>query len=141
MNRTENPSRVLTPELDQLTYDLIGIGMLVHTTFGPGLRENIYEDAYVIALEKRDIDYVRQVPFEMTFEGQRIRPIRIDLVVKEQVIVELKAVSQLHDIHTSQMLTYLKLTGLPVGIILNFNVRHLRSGGIRRHVRDVTFKK
>src|SRR5688500_6729477 len=115
--------------------------MLVHSAFGPGLRENVYEDAYIAALENRDIDYVRQVPFEMKFEGHRIRPIRLDLVVKETVIVELKAVSQLHDIHTSQMLTYLKLTGLPVGLILNFNVRHLRSGGIRRHVREVAFKR
>jgi GxxExxY protein len=70
----------------------------------------------------------------VTYLGRSVRPIRIDLVVENTVIVELKAVTQLHDIHSSQLTTYLKLTGMPVGLILNFNVRHLKDG-IRRHIR------
>jgi GxxExxY protein len=128
--RVQSP---LTEELDRLVYDLIGIGMDVHSAFGPGLREQIYEDAYIIALEAKGINYVRQVPFHVTYKGQSVRPIRLDLVVEDQVIVELKAVRELHDVHYSQMMTYLKLTDLPVGVILNFNVRHLRDG-IKRFV-------
>ena len=129
--RVESP---LSDELDRLVYGLIGLGMDVHSAFGPGLREQVYEDAYVIALDSKDINYVRQVPFHVTYRGQSVRPIRLDLIVEQQVIVELKAVRELHDVHFSQMMTYLKLTNLPVGIILNFNVRHLRDG-IKRFVR------
>ena len=124
----------LTPAQDQLVYDLIGIGMRVHTAFGPGLREGVYEDAFVIGLEEAGLSYQRQVPFKVTYLGRPVRSIRIDLIVEDQVVVELKAVSQLHDIHSSQAMTYLKLTGLKVAIIMNFNVQHLRDG-IRRHVR------
>jgi GxxExxY protein len=124
----------LSPQLEQLVYDLIGLGMEVHSAFGPGLREGVYEDADVIALENRGLSYVRQVPFEMKYQGRSVRPIRLDLVVEQKVIVELKAVTQFHDIHPAQMLTYLKLTDLPVGILMNFNVRHLKDG-IRRFVR------
>lgn len=130
--RVDSP---LPAALDRLVDDLIGLGMDVHSAFGPGLREQICEDADIIALENRGLSYVRQVPFRVTYEGRTVRPIRLDLVVGEQVIVELKAETQLHDVHSSQMLTYLKLTQLPVDIILNFNVRHLREG-IRRFVRQ-----
>jgi GxxExxY protein len=129
--RVESP---LSPELETLVYNLIGIGMRVHTAFGPGLRESVYEDAYVIGLEEADLSYQRQVPFNVRYLGRSVRPIRLDLVVENTVIVELKAVTQLHDIHSSQLTTYLKLTGMPVGLILNFNVRHLKDG-IRRHIR------
>jgi GxxExxY protein len=125
----------LPAELDQLVYDLIGLAMEVHSAFGPGLREGIYEDAFVIALEERNLSFERQVPFKVRYRGRYVRPIRLDLVVQQQVIVEIKAVTHLHDIHASQMMTYLKLTELPVGILLNFNVRHLRDG-IRRFVRQ-----
>jgi GxxExxY protein len=130
--RVESP---LSPEIEKLVYDLIGIGMRVHTAFGPGLRERVYEDAFVIGLEDADMSYQRQVPFNVKYLGRSVSPIRIDLVVEEKVIVELKAVTQLHDIHSSQLMTYLKLTGLPVGVILNFNMRHLKEG-IRRHIRS-----
>jgi GxxExxY protein len=130
--RVESP---LSPELEKLVYDLIGIGMRVHTAFGPGLRERVYEDAFVIGLEEADMGYQRQVPFSVKYLGRSVTPIRIDLVVEDKVIVELKAVTQLHDIHSSQLMTYLKLTGLPVGVILNFNMRHLKEG-IRRHIRS-----
>jgi GxxExxY protein len=129
--RVESP---LSDDLERLVYGLIGIAMEVHSALGPGLREGVYEDAFVIALEERRIDYVRQVPFKVSFRGQPVRPIRVDLVVAGSVIVELKAVSHFHDLHASQMMTYLKLTRLPVGILLNFNVRHMRDG-IRRFLR------
>jgi GxxExxY protein len=126
-------SSPLPPELDQLVYDVIGAAMRVHSTYGPGLKENVYEDAFAIELTKRGIEHERQVAIEMTYEGERVRRFFLDLVVAKQIIVEVKAVTRLHPEHSSQMLTYLRLTQLPVGIILNFNERHLRNG-IRRHV-------
>lgn len=109
--------------------------MEVHSAFGPGLREQVYEDAFAIALKHYGLEFERQVAFSVSFHGQRVRPIRLDLVVAKEVVVELKAVTHIHEVHAAQMLTYLKLTNLPVGIILNFNVRHLRHG-IRRFVRQ-----
>jgi GxxExxY protein len=127
----------LSRAVDQLVYEVIGVAMHVHTVYGPGLKENVYEDAYAIALRKRAIPFERQVAIEMRFEGEPVRRFRLDLVIGKQVIVEVKAVAQLLSVHSSQMLTYLKLTQFPVGIILNFNERHLKDG-IRRHVLEPT---
>ncbi len=123
----------LSPQLDQLVYDIIGVGMRVHSVLGPGLLENAYEDAFAVELEQRTIPYEREVPVDLAYQGRRIKRYRLDIVVDRKVVVELKAVARLHPVHSSQMLTYLRLTQLPVGIILNFHERHLRDG-IRRHV-------
>ena len=126
----------LSPELDQLVYDIIGAAMTVHTALGPGLLERSYSDALRAEFEKRSFRYECEVPVSLTHAGQKLRRYRLDLVVEHQVIVELKTVAQLHPVHSSQMLTYLRLTGLPVGVILNFHEQHLRDG-IRRHVLQV----
>lgn len=128
--RVESP---LTPALDRLVYEIIGIGLEVHSALGPGLRERVYEDAFAIALAERSLGFVRQAVYRFTFKSRPLAPVRLDLVVAEQVIVEIKAVAALHDVHSAQMLTYLKWTKLPVGLIFNFNVCHLRDG-IRRHI-------
>jgi GxxExxY protein len=134
----KGPSRLripspLSPELDQLVYDVIGAAMRVHSTLGPGLAERVYAEAYVLELAQRKIQFAREVPVEILYETHRVKRCRLDLIVANQIVVELKTVARLHPIHSSQMLTYLRATQLPVGIILNFNERHLRDG-IRRHV-------
>ena len=123
----------LSPELDQLVYDVIGVGMRVHSSLGPGLLESTYTEAFVVELARQGIAYEREVSVQIEYEGRPIKRGRLDLVIEKQVIVELKTVSQLHSIHSSQMLTYLRATGYPVGIILNCHEQHLRDG-IRRHV-------
>lgn len=127
----------LSPELDQVVDDVIGAGMRVHSALGPGLVERVYADAYVFELARRNIQFEREVPVEILYETQRVKRCRLDLIVAKQIVVELKTVARLPPIHSSQMLTYLRATQLPVGIILNFHERHLRDG-IRRHVLHAT---
>ena len=96
--RTESS---LSPELEQLVYDLIGIGMRVHTTFGPGCARTFTKMRMSSVSRKRTCRTSDRVPFNVTYLGRSVRPIRVDLVIENQVIVELKAVTQLHDIHSS----------------------------------------
>jgi GxxExxY protein len=119
-------------EQDQLTERIIGCGIRVHQTFGPGLFESIYKTCFVIELETAGLkfDAARRVP--LTYRGRVLdAEFRPDLVVEETVIVEIKAVEALAPVHKTQLITYLKLTGLPIGLLMNFNVDYLKNG-IRR---------
>lgn len=120
---------------EDLTERIIECAIRVHETFGPGLLEAVYRSCLVQELENASIrvDTSRRVPLE--YRGRTLDCVYCpDLVVEDLVIVELKSVDALHAVHTAQVLTYLKLTGLPIGLLLNFNVSQLRYG-IRRVVR------
>jgi GxxExxY protein len=127
----------LSPELDRLVYDVIGAAMNVHSALGPGLLEGVYADAFAVELETRGYRYERDVPVDLVYAGKKLRRYRLDLIVERQVIVELKTVTRLLPVHSAQIVTYLRLTELPVGLILNFHKHHLRNG-IRRHIRRTT---
>ncbi|MFN8650988.1 MAG: GxxExxY protein [Gemmatimonadales bacterium] len=110
----------------------IGGAIEVHRTLGPGLLESAYQRCLCRELELRGLKVSTQVPVNLEYRGVRLeRAYSIDLVVEELVVVEIKSVEQLQSIHTSQLLTYLRLTGIPCGLLINFNVDQLIKG-IRR---------
>ena len=108
---------------------VIGAAIEVHRGLGPGLLESVYEAALCRELWIRQIRVDRQVPVSVTYKGAVLESqIRIDLLVESTVVVEVKAVEKLAPIHRAQLITYLKLTGHTVGLLLNFNVELLRHG-------------
>ncbi len=116
----------------QLTERVIGAAIAVHRVLGPGLLESAYVRCLCIELRARDTPFRREVKVPVTFRGQRIADAyRIDLLVEERLVVEVKAVAHLDPIHKAQLLTYLRLTGCKVGLLLNFNVPILRDGILR----------
>jgi GxxExxY protein len=103
--------------------------MKVHTSLGPGLLESVYEICLTYELSKMGIKASRQTALPVRYDGIEIEGgFRVDLVVEGLVIVEIKAVEQALPVHRSQLLTYLKLSGLKLGYLLNFNVPHMRDG-------------
>jgi len=119
---------------DIVTEAIIGAAIEVHKHLGPGLLERIYEDALCYELTQRHISFVRQlelpIPYkDITLEGK----FRLDLLVADSIVIELKNVEKIAPIHEAQILTYLKITGKKVGLILNFN-EALMKNGIRRLV-------
>lgn len=121
-------------ERDPLTGSIVEAAIEVHRALGPGLLEAVYEEALAHELLLRNISFEQQVPISLVYKG---RPLAceyvVDMVVAEQVVVELKAVEQLLNVHQAQLLTYMKLTGKKRGLLINFNVP-LLIDGIRRMV-------
>jgi GxxExxY protein len=118
--------------LNLITGKIVDAAMRVHTKLGPGLLESAYEAAMLYELGKRELQVVAQVEMPVRYDEIRINlGYRIDLLVEEQVIVELKAVEEVHDVHKAQLLSYLRLSGLPIGLLLNFNVKHMKDGILR----------
>jgi GxxExxY protein len=116
-------------EASLLTGRIISAAIEVHRYLGPGLLESVYEECLCMELQRRGINFERQVDLPIDYKGYRIDSgYRLDLVVDHSVVVELKAVRQLEKIHEAQLLTYLKLTGLKLGLLLNFNVVLLKDG-------------
>ena len=116
-------------DINQLTSKIIGAAIEVHKTIGPGLLEGIYEDCLCIELERRRIPFERQKGIDIEYKGVKLNnQYRLDLVVNNKVVVELKTVDELAPIHNAQVLTYLKLTGLKVGLLVNFNTAKLKDG-------------
>jgi len=118
----------------ELTDEIIGAAIVVHRHLGPGLLEATYEDCLCCELELKGITYERQKPLPLTYKGRHISSkYRMDLVVASKVVVELKCVESIAPVHEAQLLTYLRLSKLRVGLILNFYVPVMRCG-IRRLV-------
>jgi len=114
---------------NDVSFDIIGAAIEVHRVLGPGLLESAYEEALCRELALRNAPFERQVPLPVAYKGMPLDcGYRLDLVVDEKVIVELKTVESLMPIHEAQLLTYLKLSGLKLGLLLNFNVRLMREG-------------
>ena len=118
----------------QLTHEIIGAAMEVHRTLGPGLLESAYEECLARELTVRGIFFERQRPLPVVYKDVKLEcGYRIDLVVDKRVIVELKAVDTLAPIHEAIVLTYLRLSGCKIGLLINFNTAVLKDG-IRRLV-------
>jgi GxxExxY protein len=107
----------------------------VHRHLGPGLLEGTYESALCIKLNSAGLKHVRQPIFPVTYKGQVIGEYRLDLIVENLVVVEIKSVERFDPIFEAQVLTYLKVTGKRFGLLMNFNTRLLRDG-IKRFVLD-----
>ncbi len=117
----------------ELTETVIGAAIEVHKELGPGLLESAYEQCLCHELHLRRVNFQRQVKLPVTYKGMHLDcGYCIDLVIEELVVAELKAVDKLEAIHQAQLLTYLRLSGKRVGLLLNFNVPVLTQGIIRR---------
>ncbi|MGE5215614.1 MAG: GxxExxY protein [Chloroflexota bacterium] len=116
-------------ETDALTEKIIGCAIEVHRTLGPGLLESAYEQCLARELSLREIPFRLQVPLPVEYKGIHLDcSYRIDVVVNEQVILELKSVDKTVPIHEAQLLTYMKLSNITKGLLLNFNVKRLVEG-------------
>ncbi|HHS98495.1 MAG TPA: GxxExxY protein [Chloroflexi bacterium] len=120
--------------VNALTGEIIGAAIEVHRALGPGLLESAYEECLCHELALRGIVFRRQVPLPLAYKGIQLDcGYRLDLLVEDTVVVEVKAVQEVLPLHEAQLLTYLRLGGWQVGLLLNFNVPVLRRG-IRRLV-------
>ncbi|MEP7326803.1 MAG: GxxExxY protein [Gemmatimonadota bacterium] len=121
-------------DLAQIGYETIGAAIEVHRHLGPGLLEHIYEDCLSSELEMRGIPYDRQVSVPVRYKGRDLGSrYRIDLLVANQLIIEIKSVEIILDVHKAQLLSQLRLTGIGSGLLINFNVARLHEG-VRRAV-------
>jgi GxxExxY protein len=119
-------------EINDLTYKIIGCVYKVHSELGPGLLESTYEVCLEHELLKAGLLVERQKALPVIYDEIKLEAgYRIDLLVNNQVILELKAVDEIAPIHTAQLMTYLKLSGLKLGLLLNFNVKQMKQG-VRR---------
>jgi GxxExxY protein len=118
-------------ELDKLAHAVIGAAIAVHRALGPGFLEGMYEEALCIELDARSIPYARQVSVVAMYRGKPIGTGKLDLLVGDRLILELKAVDALAAVHEAQALAYLRMTGKRLALLINFNVPVLKEG-IRR---------
>jgi GxxExxY protein len=119
---------------DPLTERVIGLAIDVHRGLGPGLLESAYEECLCYELKSHDLPFRRQVPLPVVYKAVKLNcGYRMDIVVDETLVVELKSVERLLPLHDAQLLTYLKLSGIRAGLLLNFNTPVLKDG-IRRLV-------
>ncbi len=116
------------PELNALSYKIIGAAMEVHTHLGPGLREKFYEKALLHELSLRGVRVDRQVPFVVTYKGEELPVQVVDTVVDRTLVLELKAARGETEEDHGQLIGYMNLCGFPIGLMINFGRAHLRDG-------------
>jgi len=114
---------------NELSGMIIGCAMRVHTALGPGLLESAYEVCLDYELNEAGLNVGKQIPLPLVYQNVQLECVyRLDLIVENQVIVEIKSVESLNPIHSVQLLTYLKLANCKLGLLINFNVLHLKEG-------------
>ncbi len=119
--------------VNQLTERIIGAAIEVHRSLGPGLLEASYEAALCVELDIRGIQYLRQHAIPLTYKGRPIGEYRLDLLIEDAVIIEVKSVDRLDPVFAAQLLTYLRATSKSIGLLINFNSRFLKDG-VRRYI-------
>jgi GxxExxY protein len=119
--------------VEGLVHQVIGAAIEVHRVLGPGFLEAVYQDALAVETRLRGIPFEPQKPIDVCYKGEHVGQDRLDFLVDSALVVELKAVEQLAGIHTAQVLSYLKATKLPLGLLINFNT-HILKDDIRRVV-------
>jgi GxxExxY protein len=119
-------------DLNKLSNSIIGAAIEVHMILGPGLLESAYEECLCKELDLRDLSFERQRPLPIEYKGDKLDcGYRLDIVVEDGIILELKACEKIEAIHRAQLLTYLKLSKVSLGLLLNFNVPLMRDGIVR----------
>ena len=118
---------------DPLTQKIIGCAIEVHRQLGPGLLEHIYEEGMVVELEIQGVRYKRQVKLPVLYKEKLIGEYRLDLIVEDAVVVEIKSVERHDPVFEAQLLTYMRLTNVRVGLLINFNSKLLKDG-VKRYV-------
>ena len=120
-------------QVEAIASAVVDCGLRVHKALGPGLLESVYEAVLANGLIARGFRVSRQQTIGIEFEGRKLPEwFRIDLLVDDRLIFEIKSVEQLSGLHRKQLLTYLRLADKPLGLLINFNVEHLKDGGIKR---------
>ena len=113
----------------EYTHKLLGCAYRVHTELGPGLLESVYEAALVYELELQGFEVRHQVPVKVNYRGMELdMDLRLDVIVDNSVILELKSVAEIQPVHQKQLLTYMRLTERSLGYLINFNVEYLKDG-------------
>lgn len=139
MNRQDRQERQdvePSQELDRVVRQIVDAAIAVHRNLGPGLLESVYERCLAYEIEKRGISVDRQVPIPIRYDDLVLETgLRLDMLAAQSVIIEIKAVDRLLAIHDAQLLTYLKLSGRTIGLLINFNVHRVKDG-IRRLIRS-----
>lgn len=126
---TRTPRGPIPEETDRVVTEIVDSAFLVHSNLGPGLLESVYETCLVHEIEKRGLQMARQQTLPILYDDVRLDGgLRIDLAVEQRVIVELKTVETLLAVHLAQILTYLKLSGYRLGLLINFNVPLIKNG-------------
>ena len=116
-------------ETENVARSVVDCALTVHKALGPGLLESVYEACLCHELKKRGVPFKAQVVLPVTYDGMRLETgLRLDVLVSDSIIVEIKAVETMHPLFDAQLLTYLKLTGLRLGLLLNFNVVLIKDG-------------
>jgi GxxExxY protein len=117
-------------QFNDLTSSIIGAAMRVHEELGPGLYESVYHDCMLVELQEQQIQVRSEVPLAVVYRGQLVdeQGYKLDLLVEDTVILELKSIEAVLPRHKMQLSTYLRLKNKPLGLLLNFNVEHLREG-------------
>ncbi|MEP9402783.1 GxxExxY protein [Sphingomonas sp. VNH70] len=123
-------------DIDAISGDVVNVALRLHRDLGPGLLESVYEAVLAAKLTEMGYGVVRQRPIDIEFEGLRFEAaFRIDLIVDDRLLVEIKSVERLTAVHAKQLLTYLRLTHQPVGLLINFGGATLKEG-LRRLVNN-----
>lgn len=125
---------------DQLTEGIISCGITVHTATGAGLLESIYTPCLVLELRTQGFRVETERPVPFAYRGVPIAQFKVDIIVEDLVVIEVKSVKALEPVHQAQIITYLKLTGCPVGLLMNFNAP-LLTNGVRRVVRPDLYER
>jgi len=124
-------------ELDDITGEIVDAALKIHQGLGPGLLESVYESVLSKAIEKRGLKVERQKPISFMYDDMTFDDgFRVDLLVADRVVVELKSVERLAPVHSKQLLTYIRLMNLPVGLLINFGASTLKEG-LHRIVNDL----
>jgi GxxExxY protein len=121
-------SSPLSAEHENIVSQVIDCGFTVHRALGPGFREKIYSRAFQLELDSRALRFECEKPIQVRYKDWEIPGQKVDLIVEEIVLVEIKAVPRLRPIHRVQLISYLKTTGLRIGLLMNFNVGILKEG-------------
>ena len=136
-----SPVRSHPLRVNEITGAIVNSAMKVHSVLGPGLLESAYQACLAYELRSHCLEVASQVALPVVYEGCKLEiGYRIDLVVERRVVVEVKSVEAIHPIHEAQLLSYMGLSGIPVGLLINFNVLHLRDG-IKRMVDGKDWEK
>ncbi len=124
--------------IDDLTYSMIGCAIEVYKELGPGLLESIYESCFIEELIRKQLSYKSQVYVPAVYKGKVLGTgLRLDVLVEDEVIVELKAIDSIHPVHLAQLLTYMKLLEKSKGVIINFNCTNIYKEGQKTMVNEL----
>ena len=124
----------LSPRAEEIATEIVDAAFSVHSSLGPGLLESVYEECLAYDFSERNLSYDRQLVLPINYRDHRIDSgLRLDFLVEGQIVIEIKAVETLVSVHTSQLLTYLKLSNCRLGFLINFNVALIKNG-IHRYV-------